>query len=170
MSTEHKGDPTRIEVFLDDGSDPIVTHSPPVRFQLDTTELADGPHVLRIKAYDSTGRHGVREVPFSVRNGPAIAVNGLEEDDVLEGKLPILINAYGGREEAYWDPSRIETPAPVPTWIWVLFIVVVAFGVFYSVQQWRPPPELAKSPTYSNEILGGSAAEEAPAGEEGEAP
>jgi nitrite reductase (NO-forming) len=36
----------------------------------------------------------------------------------------------------------------VPTWAWVLLIVVVAFGIFYGVQQWSPTGEFARTPTY----------------------
>lgn len=150
MNAEQQHDDNRIEVFLDDDPKPIVTHRPPARFQLDTTNLADGPHTLHIKAYDSSGQHGLRHIPFTVRNGPGIAVNGLSENDILEGSIPILVNAYGGRGEAYWEPSRAETPAPIPTWVWVLFIVIVAFSAFYGVSHWTPPADMADSPTYSS--------------------
>lgn len=149
MSADPTADRTRIEVFLDDDPEPIVVHRPPARFELDTTQLDDGAHTLHIQAYDSSGQRGVRHVPFRVRNGPGIAVNGLSDNDVLEGKLAVLVNSYGGSSEADWEPSRVETPAPAPTWIWVLFIVIVAFSVFYGVRQWFPPPEMAESPTYS---------------------
>ncbi len=149
MNAQDTNDQNRVEVFLDDDPEPIVTHRPPARFQLDTTRLPDGPHTLHVKAYDSDGQQGLRHIPFTVRNGPGIAVNGLSENDVLEGSIPILVNAYGGRDEAYWEPSRAETPAPIPTWVWVLFIVIVAFAAFYGVSHWTPPPAMADSPTYS---------------------
>jgi hypothetical protein len=150
MSAEPRNCENRIEVYLDDDPEPIVTHRPPARFKLDTTHLADGPHVLHIKAWDAKGQQGVRSIPFRVRNGPGIAVNGVRDNDVLEGSIPILVNAYGGRGETNWEPSRAETPSPIPTWIWVLFIVIVAFASFYGVSQWSPPPHMAESPTYSS--------------------
>lgn len=149
MSVAADEDQTQIEVFLDDDTTPIVTHRPPARFQLDTTEMADGPHKLHLRARDSGGHQGVRTMSFTVRNGPGIAVNGLQDDDILEGKLPILVNSYGGTQEAYWEPERVETPAPAPTWIWVLFLVIVAFAAFYGVRQWTPGPEMRDTPTYS---------------------
>lgn len=135
-------------VYLDDETEPLLSHRPPVRFELDTSRLEDGDHRLRVEAYDATGRKGVRIIPFTVRNGPGIAVNGVRDNDVLEGKIPILINAYGGSGETVWEPSRAETPAPIPTWAWVLFIVIVAFGAFYGVRLWHPPPDFADTPTY----------------------
>lgn len=140
----------RTVIYLDDETEPLLSYRPPVRFELDTFRLEDGNHRLRIEAYDSTGQKGVRIVPFVVRNGPGISVNGLRDNDVLEGKIPILVNSYGGAGETHWEPSRAETPAPIPTWAWVLFIVIVAFGVFYGVQLWKPPPDFAATPTYGS--------------------
>lgn len=145
---------SHVIVWLDDASEPLLRYRPPVRFELDTSRLEDGRHRLRIEAYDSTGQKGVRTVPFVVRNGPGIAINGISDNDVLEGKIDVLVNSYGGAAEAHWEPSRAETPAPVPTWAWVLFIVVVAFGVYYGVRQWNPPPEFAATPTYGSHALG----------------
>lgn len=140
----------RTLVYLDDETEPLLSHRPPVRFEFDTTRLEDGDHRLRVEAYDSTGRKGVRIISFTVRNGPGIAVNGVRDNDVLEGKIPILINAYGGSGETLWEPSRAETPAPIPTWAWVLFIIIVAFGAFYGVRLWKPPPDFADTPTYGS--------------------
>lgn len=138
----------RAIVYLDDETEPLLSYRPPVRFELDTLRLEDGEHRLRVEAYDSLGQKGVRVIPFTVRNGPGIAVSGLSDNDVLEGKIPILINSYGGAGETHWEPSRAETPAPIPTWAWVLFIVIAAFGVFYGVRLWNPPPDFAATPTY----------------------
>src|SRR5690625_7283939 len=46
MTNDRQEDRNRIEVYLDDDPDPIVTHRPPARFQLDTTRLEDGYHEL----------------------------------------------------------------------------------------------------------------------------
>ncbi len=132
----------RIDVFLDDDPTPLASYSPPLRFELDTTQLADGRHTLRIEAYDSNGTKGVKTMTFTVRNGPGIAVSGLREDDVLEGTVPVLVNSFGGAVESKWEPSRAETPSPAPTWAWVLVILLVAYGLYYGVQHWNPPPDV----------------------------
>ncbi len=141
-------DLTRVDVFLDGGEEPIVSYRPPVNFELDTTRLEDGEHLLRIVAYDSGGTKGVREIPFMVRNGPGIAVHGLAAGDVVDGKLPVLVNAFGGANERLWEPARVETPAPIPTWTWVLVLFVVAFGVYYAVRNWGPTGEFVGTPTF----------------------
>ncbi len=138
-----------VRIYLDDGAAPIAEYDPPARFELDTERLADGPHKLRIEAVDEHQFRSVREIPFYVRNGPGIAVAGLKPGDVVHGKRSIIVNAYaGGRVEA-WEPIRAETPAPIPTWAWVVCLVVVAWGMFYLTREWRPPAEFASTPTYS---------------------
>ncbi|MDA8242023.1 MAG: hypothetical protein M0Z67_16860 [Nitrospiraceae bacterium] len=136
----------RIDVYLDDNAEPVASYSPPGSFELDTTTLDDGPHRLRIVALDRYAHRGVREIPFEVRNGPGIAVDGLHEGDIVEGKIGILINAYGGAYEEKWEPTRAETPKPVPTWAWVAFIVVVAWAMYYAVHRnSRRPPHTGRS-------------------------
>jgi len=141
-------DANKIIVYLDDDPEPIATYRPPGKFELDTNSLDDGPHVLRIVATDQSGHRGVRKIPFEVRNGPGIAVDGLSENDVVEGKISVLVNAYGGAYEEKWEPTRAETPAPVPTWAWVILILIAAWAMYYAVEQWKPGAKYADTPTY----------------------
>lgn len=150
---------SRVEVYLDDNPQPVADFSPPDSFQLDTTILEDGPHMLRITATDRTGRRGLRKISFEVRNGPGIAIDGLNENDIVEGKIGILINAYGGAYEEKWEPTRAETPKPIPTWAWVAFILVVAWSMYYGVSQWRPKPPYSNTPTYGTMAAPGEKAE-----------
>ena len=137
-----------VVVYLNDNPEPIASYQPPVRFELDTTQMPDGEHTLRVEAYDAFGHKGVRTVPFTVRNGPGIAIEGIAHNDVLDGTIPVLVNSYGGANEPNWEPSRAETPAAIPTWIWVLVVALVAWGTFYFVGNWNPTGEWADSPTY----------------------
>lgn len=149
MTSDARDTPVdRIDIFLDDAAEPLMSTTPPLSFELDTSLLEDGPHVLRIEAYDSHGVKGVRKIDFSVRNGPGIAVSGIKQNDVLDGAIPVIVNAYGGTSAVHWEPSQAETPAPPPTWAWVLLILVAAFGLFYGIEQWSPPDTFAQTPTY----------------------
>jgi mono/diheme cytochrome c family protein len=138
----------RIDIFLDGAGEPLLSTTPPLSFELDTSRMEDGPHVMRIEAYDAHGVKGLRTIDFSVRNGPGIAVTGILQNDVLDGTIPIVVNAYGGTSAINWEPSQAETPAPVPTWAWVMLILLTAFGFFYGVQQWSPTKDFASTPTY----------------------
>ena len=127
----------RIEIFIDDESVPRQTLEPPATLELDTEGLADGPHRLRVHAIDESGTVGVEEIPFTVRNGPGIAVVGLSDGDTVRGRVPLLVNAFASRPGDAFEPVRAETPAPIPTWAWVLFLVVVAWGMWYVATELR---------------------------------
>jgi mono/diheme cytochrome c family protein len=127
----------RIDLFVDDEPEPRASRDAPAQFDLDTTGLPDGPHVLRICAIGEGEAPGVQTIPFTVRNGPGIAVFGLADDEVVRGRVPLLVNAYGSRVGDTFDPVRAETPAPVPTWTWVLSLGVAAFALWYLATAYR---------------------------------
>jgi mono/diheme cytochrome c family protein len=138
-----------IRIFLDGAPAPIAEYVPPAVFQLDTTHLTDGPHTLRIEATAEGGAHAGRDIPFVVRNGPGIAVSGLEPGQVVRGTRSIIVNAYAGGFVEAWEPIRAETPAPIPTWAWVVCVIAAAWGLFYIAREWVPPARFASTPTYS---------------------
>lgn len=135
----------RIEVYLDDSPDPLLRRPPPASLELDTRSLEDGEHALRVEAWDGSGRKGVQIVPFSVRNGPAISVTGLSAGAVVEGQLSLVLHAYAGGNEEHWKPELAEVPAPVPTWAWVIAIMVAAWAMFYAVSYWRSESSINES-------------------------
>ncbi|TAM87246.1 cytochrome C [bacterium] len=136
----------RIRVFLDAGAEPIADYAPPASFSLDTTQLRDGEHALRIEAFDATGRMGIRRIPFEVRNGPGITVSGLRAGSTVHGTLDLRLNAFGGEEP--FEPKRAESPSPIPVWTWVMCVFIVAWAAWYAAEMWNVPPEFAKTPTY----------------------
>ncbi len=95
-----------ILIFLDDDSRPIAEVPSPVNFELDTRKLVDGEHVLRIVGRDPTGKEGVRTIPFVVRNGPAIDVEGMKEHAVVDGVVPLMVNAWQRRPEVVPDRGK----------------------------------------------------------------
>ena len=86
-------DKSTIFIFLDDEQKPIAEFVSPVNFELDTRKMVDGKHTLKIVSKDPTGKEGLRIVPFEVRNGPSIAIDGIKENAVVDGVLPLMINA-----------------------------------------------------------------------------
>jgi mono/diheme cytochrome c family protein len=127
----------KIEVYIDDEAMPRYRLDPPATLELDTEGLPDGPHRLRVHAIETSGAVGVQEIPFTVRNGPGIAVVGLAEGDTVRGRLPLLVNAFASRHGDAFEPERAETPAPIPTWAWVLFLAVVAWGMWFVATEFR---------------------------------
>ncbi|HNP65522.1 MAG TPA: cytochrome c [Woeseiaceae bacterium] len=121
----------RIEVYLDQDDAPFQTLVPPETFHLDTESMADGPHQLLFRAIDDGNGVSERRMSFNVQNGPAIAVHGIVDGETLHGQVGVLANAYGARAGDEFEPRRMETPVPVPTWAWVLFLAVLAWGAGY---------------------------------------
>ncbi|MFS4493518.1 cytochrome C [Maribacter sp. 2308TA10-17] len=127
-----------IKVFLDEEDVPFAEFSPPVKFVLDTTKIPDGKHNLKIIAKSSNGVEGIKNIPFEVRNGPAIVVVGLEENEVIDDQIPITINAYGSETKDEFVITGSETPKAIPAWVWALLILFAAFGLFYLIMYWGP--------------------------------
>jgi len=121
----------KIEVYLDRQDTPITVIQPPDTFRFDTTKLEDGPHRLRFKAIAGDGSTSLRNTDFVIRNGPGIAVHGIRNGDVVAGQITVLANAYSSKVGDVFEPMRIETPAPIPTWAWLIFLVVFAWGMWY---------------------------------------
>ena len=137
----------RIRVFIDDEPEAVADYRPPAQVTLDTTALPDGEHRLRIEAQDATGQIGVRRVHFLVRNGPGITIAGLDEGAVVHGVVTFMVNAFGAEEP--FEPHRAESRSPMPVWVWVLTLVIVAWSAWYFATLWNVPPDYAKTPTYA---------------------
>lgn len=120
-------------IFLDDEPTPVGTYLSPINFELDTRKLTDGEHFLRIVSKDPNGREGIRKIPFIVRNGPDISVEGLRENDVIDGVQPIMISAYGKGDQKKFLIEGSETPRSIPTWVWILHIVFGGWAIYYLV-------------------------------------
>lgn len=120
-----------ILLFIDDKSTPIASFQAPVKFELDTTKLVDGKHTLRIVSKDPNGKEGIRIVPFEVRNGPAISIEGLRKDAIVDGVIPLMINAYGKGNSSQFYIEGSETPQSIPYWVWILLIGFVGWALYY---------------------------------------
>ncbi len=133
-------DASEVFLFIDDETVPIAKMKAPVHFDLDTRKLVDGKHHLKIVSKDATGKEGIRVVPFEVRNGPAIDIEGIKENTVVDGVIPIMVNAYskGDTEKFYITGS--ETPQSIPTWIWIVVILFTGWGVWYLIRYFNMVP------------------------------
>ena len=122
-----------IYIFIDDEIKPIAELISPVNFELDTSKLVDGKHTLKIVSKDPTGKEGIRLIPFEVRNGPAIAIEGIKENAVVDGVIPIMINAYGKGDSKNFLIVGSETPQSIPFWIFILLIAFIAWAIYYHI-------------------------------------
>ncbi|MEQ7799925.1 cytochrome C [Pedobacter sp. ASV1-7] len=124
---------SKVFIFIDEEIKPIAELISPVNFELDTSKLIDGKHVLRIVSKDPTGKEGIRLIPFEVRNGPAISIEGIQENAVVDGIVPIMINAYGKGNQKNFLIVGSETPQSIPFWIFILLILFIGWAIYYLV-------------------------------------
>jgi len=122
-----------VYIFIDEGVKPVAQLTSPVTFELDTSKLVDGKHSLKIVSRDPSGKEGIRIIPFVVRNGPSIAVEGIEEDAVVDGVIPIMVNAYGKGNQKNFLITGAETPQSIPFWFFILIIAFVAWAIYYHI-------------------------------------
>ncbi len=128
---------SKVFIFLDDATRPVGEFEVPIRFDLDTRKLPDGEHSLKIVGKEPSGKEGIRIIPFTVRNGPAISVEGLNTNDVVDGVLPIMVNAYGKGDQKQFLIDGSETPRSIPTWIWALIIGFTGWAVYYAISNYN---------------------------------
>jgi hypothetical protein len=126
-------DKSKVFLFIDDTKIPIGEFDAPVHFELDTRKMVDGEHTLKIVSKDPSGKEGVRTIPFTVRNGPAIAIEGLKANDVVDGVLPMMINAYGKGDQKKFLIEGSETPRSVPSWLWATIVLFVGWAAYYFI-------------------------------------
>lgn len=124
---------SKVIIFVDNEIQPVGEFEAPVNFELDTRKLIDGLHQLKIVSKDPTGKEGIKIVPFTVRNGPAIAIEGLNDNDVVDGVLPLMINAYGKGNQKQFLIDGSETPKSVPSWLFAAIIAFVAWAIYFTI-------------------------------------
>lgn len=127
-------DKSTVILFLDQEQTPIAEFISPVNFELDTRKMVDGKHELKIISKDPTGKEGIRIIPFEVKNGPAIAVEGITENAVVDGIVPLMINAYGKGDQKRFLITGSETPQSIPAWIWILLIGFLGWSIYYLIR------------------------------------
>lgn len=125
-----------VKIFLDSDPNPFAEFTPPVKFMFDTTKLTDGEHTMKIIAKSTNGTEGIRVIPFEVRNGPAISIHGIQENEIIDAQIPITINAYGSERNDVFVITGSETPKAIPAWIWALLISFIGFAMFYFIMYW----------------------------------
>ncbi len=126
-------------IYLDNDAQPIGEYKTPIHFELDSTKLVDGEHVLKIISKGITGKEGIRNIPFIVRNGPSISIEGLNDYDLVDGVLPLMINAYSKGDQKEFLIEGSETPQSIPAWLWIIIILFIGWSIYYTVISLKMP-------------------------------
>ncbi len=128
-----KEENSKVTLFVDDDLHPIAELTVPVQFELDTRKLTDGEHVLKLVSKSPTGREGIRKINFIVRNGPAISIEGISENGIVDGIIPLMINAYDKGNQKKFIITGSETPQSVPSWLWIILIAFFGWAAYYVI-------------------------------------
>lgn len=126
-------DKSKVFLFIDEDIHPIAEMNTPVQFDLDTRKLTDGEHILKVVSKSPTGKEGMRKISFTVRNGPAIAIEGLRDNEIVDGVQPIMINAYDKGNQKKFIITGSETPRSVPSWLWIILVAFLGWAVYYTI-------------------------------------
>ena len=126
-------DQSTVFIFMDDDNKPMGEYKTPVNFELDTTKLVDGQHTLKIISKSNIGKEGIRKIAFTVRNGPSIAVEGISDNTVVDGVLPLMINAYSKGDQKKFLIEGSESPRSIPAWLWVVIIGFIGWAMYYFI-------------------------------------
>lgn len=89
--------------------------------------------MLKIVSKSPTGREGIRKIRFIVKNGPSVSVEGLKDDDIVDGVLALMINAYDKGNQKSFVIEGSETPQTVPVWMWIIMILIAGWGAYYLI-------------------------------------
>lgn len=126
-------DKSKIALFVDNEIHPIAELVTPVQFELDTRKLTDGEHTLKLVSKSPNGREGIRTIKFIVRNGPAISIEGISENSIVDGTIPIMINAYDKGNQKKFIIEGSETPKSIPSWLWIILIAFFGWAAYYMI-------------------------------------
>ncbi len=133
-------DKAHVILFIDESPQPLAELETPIVFDFDTTKLSDGEHTLKIISKSPSGREGIRKIKFTVRNGPSVSIEGLKEDDVVDGSLPLMINAYDKGNQKSFVIEGSETPQTIPVWMWVIIILIAGWSAYYTITYFTGMP------------------------------
>lgn len=128
-----KDEKSKVTLFVDNDLQPIAELFTPVQFELDTRKLTDGEHTLKVVSKSPTGREGIRTIKFIVRNGPAISIEGISENAIVDGTVPLMINAYDKGNQKKFIIDGSETPQSIPSWLWIILIFFFGWAAYYLI-------------------------------------
>ncbi len=120
-------DVERIEVYLDESKEPLqVLTSPPFKVKLDTQQIADGPHTLRVVTLFKGGKVEKNEIEFEVDNLPSPFVDGIDDGQQVRGLAEFEVLPGNYKEPA--DKGRLTVTLAALSSIVVLGLIWAFFA------------------------------------------
>ncbi|HMZ95328.1 MAG TPA: cytochrome C, partial [Chitinophagales bacterium] len=63
----------------------------------------------------------------------AISVEGLIDNGVVDGVIPLMINAYDKGNQKKFLIEGSETPQSIPSWLWILLVAFLGWAAYYLI-------------------------------------
>jgi len=60
-------------------------------------------------------------------------VENINENAVVDGVLPLMINAYGKGDQKMFLIEGSESPQSIPSWVWILIIGFGGWALYYFI-------------------------------------
>jgi len=153
----------RIEVFLDESKEPLqVLTSPPFKVTLDTRQIPDGPHTLRVVTTFKGGQLEEEVIDFEVDNLPSPFIDGLDDGQQVRG--PVEFEVVTGDYAAPKAAGGLSIVGAVLSAVLVLGLVWFYFAFAPSAKE--IVKETAAAPAAEGTAHEGGAAGDAAAGKE----
>ena len=117
----------RIEVFLDESKEPLqVLTNPPFKVKLDTLNIPDGPHTLRVVTVFKGGKMEENVVDFEVDNLPSPFIDGIDDGQQVRGVVEF--DVLTGDYEAPKSKGRLTATLAVLSTVVVLGLIWAFFA------------------------------------------
>ncbi len=152
----------RIEVFLDESKEPLqVLTSPPFKVTLDTRQIPDGPHTLRVVTTFKGGQVEEEIIDFEVDNLPSPFVDGLDDGQQVRG--PVEFEVVTGDYAAPKTGGGLSIAGAVLSAVLVLGLVWFYFAFAPSAKEIvketgaAPVEEAAAAPAGAGDAAAGKA-------------
>lgn len=152
----------RIEVFLDESKEPLqVLTSPPFKVTLDTRQIPDGPHTLRVVTTLKGGQVEEEVIDFEVDNLPSPFIDGLDDGQQVRG--PVEFEVVTGDYAAPKTGGGLSIAGAVLSAVLVLGLVWFYFAFAPSAKEIvketgaAPVEEAAATPAGAGDAAAGKA-------------
>lgn len=158
----------RIEVFLDGSTEPVrVLKEPPFKLTLNTANLPDGDHTLRMVTHYTGGKSEVKTIPFKVSNLPGLVVEGLEAGKEVAGDLEVTLRVADADQPvtsgAFPAVGSVIATAIILLGIWLFFVLTPTAD--HIVEEVSPPAAEGAAAGHSSGDTAGHSSGGAAAGE-----
>ncbi|MHB1922252.1 MAG: hypothetical protein ACYCOO_08445 [Chitinophagaceae bacterium] len=124
----------KIYVFLDEQEGAIAELTAPVQFELDTTQMKEGIHQIRILNQDNRGHEDTRIIPFEIKTHPSLPAVGIQEYSPVNGIISVKINPdFRIDQENLLSVDAQKISLTLPDWLSLVLFGLSCWVTYYII-------------------------------------